>query len=65
MSMSQGNNGRLTLTVSEAAQLLGLSVNSAYTACHKGEIPCVRIGSRILIPREKLNRLLGKVEVEH
>lgn len=49
---------RLTLNVKEAAQLLGLSKNSAYQACLRGEIPHLKIGKRILIPRVQLERLL-------
>lgn len=49
---------RLTYTVREAADLLGLSKNSAYQACLKGEIPHLKIGKRILIPKARLERLL-------
>lgn len=49
---------RLTYNVSEAAKLLGLSKNSAYQACLRGEIPYLKIGKRILIPRVQLERLL-------
>jgi len=49
---------RLTYNVREAAKLLGLSKNSAYQACLKGEIPHLKIGKRILIPRAQLERLL-------
>jgi excisionase family DNA binding protein len=52
------NNERLTYNVREAAQALGLSRNSVYQACLKGEIPCVKIGKRILIPKVQLERLL-------
>jgi excisionase family DNA binding protein len=44
---------RLTLTVEEAAALLGISRNSAYEAVRRGEIPSVRIGGRIVIPRRR------------
>ena len=55
---------RLTYNVKEAAQLLGLSKNSAYQACLKGELPHLKIGKRILIPRVQLERLLlGSREV--
>ena len=49
---------RLTYSVTEAAKALGLSRNSCYAACERGELPCLRIGKRILIPRAKLERLL-------
>ena len=51
---------RLTYNVREAAKLLGLSKNSAYQACLKGEIPHLKIGKRILIPRVQLDRMLNE-----
>ena len=50
---------RLTLTVEEAAALLGISRNSAYEAVRRGEIPSVRIGGRIVIPRRRFLDWLG------
>ena len=50
---------RLTLTVPEAARLLGISRNLAYEAVRRGEIPCIRIGRRFLVPRVALERLLN------
>jgi len=49
---------RLTLTVEEAAQALGISRAFAYESVAKGEIPCIRIGKRILIPKIALDKLL-------
>lgn len=49
----------LTLSIPEAAQLLGISKNLAYEAAARGEIPTVKIGRRVLVPRAGLNRLLG------
>ncbi|MFC1964750.1 helix-turn-helix domain-containing protein [Chloroflexota bacterium] len=48
----------LTLTVTQCAELLGIGRNSAYEAVSKGEIPVIRIGKRLLVPREGLQRLL-------
>ncbi|MFC1945973.1 helix-turn-helix domain-containing protein [Chloroflexota bacterium] len=50
---------RLTLTVDEAAQALGLSRNSCYQAVETKAIPSIRIGKRILIPRFALEKLLA------
>lgn len=49
---------RLTLTVEEAAAALGISHALAYEAVQRGDIPCIRIGRRILVPRSGLNRML-------
>jgi excisionase family DNA binding protein len=51
---------RLTLTVPEAAQLLGVSRGTAYEAARAGELPTVRLGRRLLVPRARLLELLGE-----
>ena len=50
---------RQTLTVEEAGGLLGISRNSAYEAARRGELPAIRIGKRLIVPRAALERLLG------
>jgi excisionase family DNA binding protein len=54
------DDGRLTWTVTEAAQLLGISRASAYEAAHRGELPVRVIGRRMLVPRVALLRLLSE-----
>ncbi len=49
---------RETLTVSEAAKLLGVAPATVYAAVKRGELPAIRIGDRILIPELGLRRLL-------
>lgn len=49
---------RLTLTVEEAAQRLGISRAFAYEAVNRGDIPHIKIGRRILVPIAALDRLL-------
>lgn len=48
-----------TMTVEEAAELLGVSRSSGYRAAAVGEIPTIRIGRRLLVPTKKLLTLLG------
>jgi excisionase family DNA binding protein len=45
---------RATMTVSEAALLLGLSESAAYQAVARGEIPAIKIGRRVLVKRKQL-----------
>ena len=52
------NDDRLTWTITEAAQLLGISRATAYEAAHRGELPVRLIGRRMLVPRTALLRLL-------
>jgi excisionase family DNA binding protein len=49
---------RLTVTVEEAAQLLGISRTMAFQAVRTGEIPAIRVRRRILVPVARLNDLL-------
>ncbi len=53
------NSERKTLTVAEAAKELGLGKNAAYEGVRSGQIPSVRIGGRILVPRVALDRMLN------
>jgi excisionase family DNA binding protein len=55
---------RLTLSVEEAGKMLGLSRGLMYEAIRRGEIPSIRVGRRILIPRAALYRML-KGTVDH
>ena len=52
----------LTITVPEAAKSLGIGRNQAYEAAHRGEIPVIRIGRRLVVPLAALEHLLqGKL----
>lgn len=51
---------RLVFTVEEAAQLLGISRSFAYEAVQRGDIPSMRIGRRILVPKAALERFLAQ-----
>ncbi len=53
---------KLTLTVQEAASLLGLSRNSAYQGISTGEIPHIKVGKRILIPRIAFEKMLESTD---
>ena len=56
--MSNQEPERLVYTVAEAGKLLGLSRNLTYESIRMGQIPSIRVGRRILIPRAALIRLL-------
>jgi len=48
-----------TMTVwPEAAKALGLSRSAAYEAASRGQIPVLRIGTRLLVPTAALRKLL-------
>lgn len=50
---------RKTITVEEAAQVLGIGRGTAYEAARRGELPTLRIGRRLLVPLAVLDQLLN------
>jgi excisionase family DNA binding protein len=58
--MTKQQTDRQTLTVEEAGQQLGISRNSAYEAAHSGQIPTIRIGRLLLVPKAAFNRMLDQ-----
>lgn len=53
-------NDRLTLSVKEAARLLGISKQVAYTLAHDGTLPVLRLGKRILVSKVGLEKMLAE-----
>lgn len=51
---------RLTLSVEETAKLLGIGRNLCYDRVKTGEIPAIKIGKRLLVPRAALEKLLAE-----
>jgi excisionase family DNA binding protein len=56
--MAQDAAQPTTLTVVEVAKRLKIGRNQAYQAVHKGQIPSVRIGHRLLVPTVAFERWL-------
>ena len=56
--MSMDIDKRLCVTVPEAAKLVGISRNLAYELVKRGELPVMRFGKRLIIPRAALERKL-------
>jgi len=50
---------KLTFTIRETADVLGISVKSAYDAAARGELPSCRIGRRIVVSRTALDEWLA------
>jgi len=48
----------LTLKVEEAAAVLGISRTTAYDLVARGQIPSIRLGNRIVIPKYQLDVML-------
>ncbi|RTL63699.1 MAG: DNA-binding protein [Hyphomicrobiales bacterium] len=50
---------RLTMTVPEAAEVLGIGRAAAYEAARSGQLPIIRVGKRVLVPVAALERMLS------
>jgi excisionase family DNA binding protein len=50
---------RSTMTVEEAARVLGISRSSAYECVRRGELRAVRLGRRLVVPRLAVEQLLA------
>jgi excisionase family DNA binding protein len=53
--------GELAYTVNEVLHKLPIGRNSLYAALANGEIPSIRIGDRILIPKAAFHEKFGNV----
>jgi excisionase family DNA binding protein len=59
-TMAGNRNNPTVLTVHEVAKILRIGRISAYQAIERGDVPSIRIGRRILVPRLALEQLLGR-----
>lgn len=48
-----------TLSIEQAAELVGIGRNAAYRAAHSGDIPSFRVGRKLRVPTAALLRLLA------
>ena len=44
----------ITLCAEEVAQVLGISRTNAYTLMHSENFPTIKIGKRMVVPKDKL-----------
>jgi len=50
---------RLAVSVTEAAAMLGISRGLAYELVHRGELPVIQLGRRLVVPILALERLVA------
>jgi len=60
MSQESGSTERVVYDVPEAGAKLGLSRSAAYAAAAAGEIPTIRIGRLLKVPRVAFDRMLDE-----
>jgi excisionase family DNA binding protein len=51
---------RRTVSVTEAARILGISRAHAYDCVRSGELPAIVLGRRIVVSKAALDRILGE-----
>jgi hypothetical protein len=61
MPKSRGEYG---LSVPEAGAMIGLSINPSYEAAKRGEIPTVKMGGLLIVPKAIWLRKLGVTEAD-
>jgi excisionase family DNA binding protein len=57
-------DNRLVYEVPEAGEMLGLNRNAAYAAAKRGDIPTIRIGKLIRVPKAAFNLMLERAGVK-
>jgi excisionase family DNA binding protein len=58
MADRKSNENLLVYDVPEAGALLGLTRNGSYEAAKRGDIPTIRIGGLIKVPKAAFHRIL-------
>ena len=48
-----------TVSIEEAATVLGISRALGYESARRGDIPVIRIGRRLVVPKDRLEALLA------
>ena len=48
-----------TYSVTDVAHIFGVTPSHIWRLCQKGDIASIRLGGRILIPREEVDRILS------
>ena len=60
--MSDTNNEKAVLSVQELADYLGIGRTTCYALIKENQFRTVRVGKKILIPKESVNNWLAGIE---
>ena len=60
MVLTEKEAQRRTVTVQEAARILGIGRDQAYTAARLGQLPVIKIGKRLLVSLPALNKMIDE-----
>ncbi len=56
---NESSSEKLVYSVEETAVVLDIGRNLAYEGVKNGDIPSIRIGNRIVVPKLALQKMLG------
>lgn len=62
--MEQSHPEPIAVSPEEAARLIGIGLNTMYRALRRGDIPSVKVGSRIIVSVRALQAFLGPQPAE-
>ena len=54
------SDARLVYEVPEAGEMLGLTRNAAYAAAKRGDIPVIKIGKLLRVPKVAFDQMLER-----
>jgi excisionase family DNA binding protein len=57
-------DGRLVYDVPEAGAMLGLTRNASYEAAKRGDLPTIKIGKLIRVPKAAFHRMLEQASAQ-
>ena len=63
MNNETGSPERRAYNVPEAGAMIGLGRNGSYEAAKRGEIPTIRVGRRLKVPKKTWDRIVDGEEV--
>jgi excisionase family DNA binding protein len=57
-------DSRAVMTVPEAGEILGLGRNASYEAARRGDIPTIKLGKLLRVPKVAFDRMLERAGVK-
>jgi excisionase family DNA binding protein len=58
--MDANDYEKAVYTVPQVAQMLGINRNLAYELVRRGDLPALRLGKRLVCPKQAIDRLLSQ-----
>ncbi|MGX8797856.1 helix-turn-helix domain-containing protein [Fusibacter sp. JL298sf-3] len=60
--MNINRKEKATYSVAEVAKILGIGKSLAYELAHAGQLPVLKLGNRMVVPKVALEKMLTDVE---